>query len=183
MDPRRSPQRIGNAHLADKLAYLRRYSWSATTAPRLPPPVRSEPGAVPFNHGLRLHDRQGAEHIRSQTIQAGEYQTVNVEVLQSLPNKGEFPCTCRGARSKRPPAPRRRPVSPSCRLPTSAALHRDQLRGVQRKSPRDRRSLNLGMLFSTKCSVLTNPPRNGPAISITLGVSPPMSQAARGVRR
>src|SRR5467141_660298 len=76
MDPRRSPQRIGNAHLADKLAYLRRYSWSATTAPRLPPPVRSEPGAVPFNHGLRLHDRQGAQHLRSQTIQAGEYQTV-----------------------------------------------------------------------------------------------------------
>src|ERR1700686_1190297 len=76
MDPRRSPQRIGNAHLADKLAYLRRYSWSAPTAPRLPPPVRSEPGAVPFNHGLRLHDRQGAQHLRSQTIQAGEYQTV-----------------------------------------------------------------------------------------------------------
>ena len=76
MDPRRSPQRIGNVHLADKLAYLRRYSWSATTAPRLPPPVRSEPGAVPFNHGLRLHDRQGADHLRSQPIQAGEYQTV-----------------------------------------------------------------------------------------------------------
>src|SRR6266849_10432997 len=76
MDPRRSPQRIGNAHLADKRAYLRRYSWSASTAPRLPPPVRSEPGAVPFNHGLRLHDRQGAQHLRSQTIQADEYQTV-----------------------------------------------------------------------------------------------------------
>src|SRR5271168_2393670 len=74
--PRRSPQRIGNAHLADKLAYLRRYNWPATTAPRLPPPIRSEPGAVPFNHGLRLHDRQGAQHLRSQTIQAGEYQTV-----------------------------------------------------------------------------------------------------------
>src|SRR5260370_21822391 len=39
MDPRRSPQRIGNAHLADKPAYLKRYSWPATTAPRLPPPV------------------------------------------------------------------------------------------------------------------------------------------------
>src|ERR1700704_6539508 len=65
MDPRRSPQRIGNAHLPDKLAYLRRYSWSATTAPRLPAPVRSKPGAVPFNHGLRLPDRKGAEHLRS----------------------------------------------------------------------------------------------------------------------
>src|SRR5271154_1776555 len=50
--------------------------WGRTTAPRLPPPVRSEPGAVPFNHGLRLHDLQRAEHLRSQTIQAGEYQTV-----------------------------------------------------------------------------------------------------------
>ena len=29
---RRSPQRIGNAHLADKPAYLERYSWPATTA-------------------------------------------------------------------------------------------------------------------------------------------------------
>src|SRR6476646_8696436 len=27
MDPRRSPQRISNAHLADKLAYVRGYSW------------------------------------------------------------------------------------------------------------------------------------------------------------
>src|SRR6476619_2268519 len=48
MAPRRSPPRIGNAHLADKLADLRRYGWSATTAPRLPAPVRSEPGTVPF---------------------------------------------------------------------------------------------------------------------------------------
>src|SRR4030088_3171209 len=55
MDPRRSPQRIGNAHLADELAYLRRYGWSATTAPRLPAPVRSDPGAVPFYDRLRLH--------------------------------------------------------------------------------------------------------------------------------
>src|SRR4030081_1642250 len=58
MDPRRSPQRIGNAHLADKLAYLRRYGWSATAAPRLPAPVRSEPGTVPFYDGLWLHNRQ-----------------------------------------------------------------------------------------------------------------------------
>src|ERR1700759_4854644 len=43
MDPRRAPQRIGNAHLPDKLAYLRCYSWSASTAPRLPQLGRSEP--------------------------------------------------------------------------------------------------------------------------------------------
>jgi hypothetical protein len=30
MDPRRSAQRIGNAHLADKLAYLQRNRWPAT---------------------------------------------------------------------------------------------------------------------------------------------------------
>src|SRR5471030_1308961 len=33
MDPRRAPQRIGNAHLAEQLAYLQRYGWSAITAP------------------------------------------------------------------------------------------------------------------------------------------------------
>src|SRR5450759_968541 len=58
VDPRRSPQRIGNAHLADKLAYLRRHSWSAATAPRLPAPERSEPDAVPFYDGLRLQNCQ-----------------------------------------------------------------------------------------------------------------------------
>src|SRR5580692_5219413 len=30
MDPRRSPQRVGNAHLADKLAYLQRNCWPAS---------------------------------------------------------------------------------------------------------------------------------------------------------
>src|SRR3979409_1075541 len=58
MDSRRSPQRIGNAHLADKLAYLQRNCWPATAAPRLPAPVRSEPGTVPFYDGLWLHNRQ-----------------------------------------------------------------------------------------------------------------------------
>src|ERR1700682_1737886 len=39
MDPRRSPQRIGNAHLADKLAYLRRNCWPATPRFRFPAPI------------------------------------------------------------------------------------------------------------------------------------------------
>jgi hypothetical protein len=48
VDPRRSPQRIGGAHLADKLAYLRRYSWSAATAPRLPAPNDLKPARCHF---------------------------------------------------------------------------------------------------------------------------------------
>ena len=72
---RRSPQRIGNAHLADKLAYLRRYSWSATTAPRLPP-VRYEPGAVPFNHGLPASRSPRRRAPSEPNDTSGEYQTV-----------------------------------------------------------------------------------------------------------
>src|SRR4030088_132017 len=57
-DGTRDKVKLGDAHLADKLAYLRWYNWSATTAPRLPAPIRSEAGAVPFYDGLRLHNRQ-----------------------------------------------------------------------------------------------------------------------------
>src|ERR1700761_3781111 len=39
MDPRRSPQRIGNAHLADKLAYPQRNRWPATPRSRFPAPI------------------------------------------------------------------------------------------------------------------------------------------------
>src|SRR6202166_324049 len=39
MDPRRSPQRIGNAHLADKLADLQRNCWPATPRFRFPSPI------------------------------------------------------------------------------------------------------------------------------------------------
>ena len=39
MDPRRSPQRIGNAHLADKLADLQRNRWPATPRSRFPAPI------------------------------------------------------------------------------------------------------------------------------------------------
>src|SRR5882724_11630441 len=72
VDPWRSPQWIGNAHLADKLAYLWRYGWSAATAPRLPTPVRSEPGTVPFYDGLRLHNRRSVSDRWGQSIQPGK---------------------------------------------------------------------------------------------------------------
>src|SRR6476620_2251624 len=50
MDPRRSPQRIGNAHLADKPADLQRHRWSTATASRFPAPIQPKTGAVPADH-------------------------------------------------------------------------------------------------------------------------------------
>src|ERR1700738_4626001 len=76
VDARRSPQRVGNAHLTDKLAYLLRHRRPATTASRLPAPVRSESRAMPTNNGVRLHDRQRIADVRKQPIQTSEYQAV-----------------------------------------------------------------------------------------------------------
>jgi hypothetical protein len=52
MDPRRAPQRISNAHLVDKLAYVRGYSWSATTTSRLPAPISLDRMRVLQGNGL-----------------------------------------------------------------------------------------------------------------------------------
>src|ERR1700721_1586427 len=41
MDPRCSPQRIGAAHLPDKLAYFYRRGWSSAALHRFSSPIRS----------------------------------------------------------------------------------------------------------------------------------------------
>jgi hypothetical protein len=76
MDPRRSPQRVGNAHLADKLAHLLRYSWSATTMSRLPAPIRSETRPMPTDDCIRLDDRQRIPCFGKQSIKTNEYQPI-----------------------------------------------------------------------------------------------------------
>src|ERR1019366_176436 len=100
MDPRGSPQRVGDAHLADQPAYFQRNRWPATTTSRLPVPVRSEPGAMPTDDCLRLHNSQRIAHFREQPIQTNEYQSVdgtegkllwssspqNVDLLPQSPN-------------------------------------------------------------------------------------------------
>src|SRR5712675_2272482 len=70
MDPRRSPQRISNAHLVDELAYVRGYSWSASTTSRLPAPIRSETRAMPTDDCIRLDDRQRIASLGKQSIEA-----------------------------------------------------------------------------------------------------------------
>src|SRR5258706_6893354 len=76
MHPRRSPQRISNAHLVDELAYVRGYSWSASTTSRLPAPIRSETRAMPTDDRIRLDDRQRIASLRQQSIEANKYQPV-----------------------------------------------------------------------------------------------------------
>src|SRR5260370_34727121 len=74
MEPRRSPQRISNAHLVDKLAYVRGYSWSATTTSRLPAPIRSETRAMPTDDRIRLDNRQRIARLGKQSIKTNECQ-------------------------------------------------------------------------------------------------------------
>src|SRR6516165_7409790 len=46
MDSRRSPQRVGDAHLADQPANFQRYSWSAAAVAGFPAPIPSETGTM-----------------------------------------------------------------------------------------------------------------------------------------
>src|SRR5260370_5977851 len=100
VDPRRSRQRIGNAHLADQSAYFHRNNRPTTTASRLPAPVGSEPGTMPADKGVRLDDRQRIANFRKQPIETNEYHSVdgaegeflwssppqNVDLLPQRPN-------------------------------------------------------------------------------------------------
>src|SRR5712671_4705085 len=100
MDPWRSPQRIGDAHLPDKLANLWGHSRPSATRSRLPAPVQSEAGTMPADNGVRLDDRQRIANFREQPIETNEYHSVdgaegeflsssspqNVDLLPQRPN-------------------------------------------------------------------------------------------------
>src|SRR6188508_1254807 len=58
MNSWRSPEWIGDTHLADQLAYFQRHRRPAAAMPRFPTPIRSETGTMPTNHRLRLQNRQ-----------------------------------------------------------------------------------------------------------------------------
>ena len=65
MDPRCSPKRVRDAHVANELANVRRCLWPATVRSRFPAPVGSEPSAVPADHRLRLENFQCVQYRRS----------------------------------------------------------------------------------------------------------------------
>ncbi len=74
VDPRCSPKRVRDTHVANELANVRRCLWPATVRSRFPAPVGSEPSAVPADHRLRLENFQCVQYSRSHTIERGKHQ-------------------------------------------------------------------------------------------------------------
>jgi hypothetical protein len=78
------PERIGDAYLADQLAYFERHRGPATTASRLPAPIQPKTRAMPTNNSVRLHDRQRIANLWKQPIETSEYQVVEDAERKSL---------------------------------------------------------------------------------------------------
>src|SRR6476620_9537298 len=72
MDPWRSPQRIGNAHLADQPADFQRNCWPATARSRLPAPVQTEARTVPFDDGRGPNNRKRIKNAREEAMKSNE---------------------------------------------------------------------------------------------------------------
>jgi hypothetical protein len=87
MDPRCSPQWIGDAHLADKLAYFYRHGRSSAAVIRFPSPIRT----VPTDYGPRSDDCKCAIHLGKQSADASQYQPVN-RSLSGLAGRSTLIC-------------------------------------------------------------------------------------------
>src|SRR5215208_6069634 len=74
--PRRSPQWVGEAHLADQPPDLKRDLWSSPAPSRCPAPVGSKSRLMPPNDGLWPDDRQRRPNIRKQLVETDQYQPV-----------------------------------------------------------------------------------------------------------
>ncbi len=54
MDPGRTPERVGCAHLPDEIPYLVVDPWASAASSGLPPPVCMESAPMPADDGLGL---------------------------------------------------------------------------------------------------------------------------------
>src|SRR5258708_7951645 len=77
MDPWRSPQGVGDAHLANQSAYFQRNWWPATTRSRLPAPVQTEARTVPFDDGRGPNNCKHIKNAREEAIKTNEHQPVD----------------------------------------------------------------------------------------------------------
>jgi hypothetical protein len=84
VDPRCSPKRVRDAHVANELANVRRCRWPATARSGFPAPIGSKSGTVPTDHRLRLENFQCIQYSTSYTVEPRKHQAVNVAEGQSL---------------------------------------------------------------------------------------------------
>src|SRR5215813_10149270 len=63
MNPGRTPQPVGAAHLPDQIADLSGDRWTAASAPGLPSPEGPKSLPMPADHRLRSDDRDGLHHV------------------------------------------------------------------------------------------------------------------------
>jgi len=68
MYPRSAPERVGDTHLANEPANVRRYPWPATARAGFPAPKGSDARTVPAQQRLWPYDLQGVQHPGSQAI-------------------------------------------------------------------------------------------------------------------
>ena len=78
MDAGSAPERIGKAHLPDQPPDFRRYAWPTGTPTRFPAPEVAKARPMPPDNRFRLHDRDGVQNTRRDSIQADEDHTIEV---------------------------------------------------------------------------------------------------------
>jgi len=78
VDPGRTPQPIGAAHLPDQIADLSGDRWTAPSAPGIPSPEGPESLPMPADHRLRSDDRDGLRHAWAEAIEPDKEQPIRV---------------------------------------------------------------------------------------------------------
>src|SRR6266487_3724654 len=84
VDPRCSPKRVCDAHVANELPNVRRGRWPAAARSGFPAPIGSKSSTVPTDHRLRPENFQCIQYSRSHTIEPRKHQAVNVAECKSL---------------------------------------------------------------------------------------------------
>src|SRR6516165_9891387 len=77
MDTGRTPKRVCDAHLANKLTNLSWGSWPTAPESRFPAPVSPKAVAMPPDHGVGFDDLQRIQDAGNQGIESDEYRPVD----------------------------------------------------------------------------------------------------------
>ena len=109
VDARRTPKRVGNARLANKVANFGWDTRSPAPRSRFPAPIGREASTMPAKHGFQFDDLQSVPNIGSQRVYPGEHQPVDAGEGQTARGLAvEHIQWCRSTRISASSAPRDR---------------------------------------------------------------------------